>query len=136
MVIDASAVIAILLAEPERAPFSEAIAADRIRLISVVGFVEASFVMLSRKREPGLADLRTFLGDGDIERVPIDERQAEMAVEAFRRFGKGRHPAALNIGDCFAYALAKATGEKLLFKGGDFGQTDVTPALPGRASGP
>jgi ribonuclease VapC len=131
MVIDTSAIIAILLAEPERATFADAIAADPVKLISVVGFVEASFVMLSRKREPGLADLHAFLADGEIGRVPVDERQADAAIEAFRRFGRGRHPAALNIGDCFAYALAKTTGEKLLFKGDDFARTDVAPALPG-----
>ena len=105
-----------------------AIEADPVRLISAVGFVEASFVMLSRKRAGGLADLQVFLDDGEIERVPVDLRQAEAAVEAFRRFGRGRHPARLNIGDCFAYALAKTTGEPLLFKGGDFARTDIIPA--------
>jgi len=128
MVIDASAVIACLLGEPERADSVSAIEADPVRLISAVGFVEASFVMLSRKRAGGLADLQVFLDDGEIERVPVDLRQAEAAVEAFRRFGRGRHPARLNIGDCFAYALAKATGEPLLFKGGDFARTDIVPA--------
>jgi ribonuclease VapC len=128
MVIDASAVIACLLGEPERADFVSAIETDPVRLISAVGFVEASFVMLSRKRAGGLADLQAFLDDGEIERVPVDLRQAEAAVEAFRRFGRGRHPARLNIGDCFAYALAKATGEPLLFKGGDFARTDIVPA--------
>jgi ribonuclease VapC len=128
MVIDASAVIACLLGEPERADFVSAIEADPVRLISAVGFVEASFVMLSRKRAGGLAHLQVFLDDGEIERVPVDLRQAEAAVEAFRRFGRGRHPARLNIGDCFAYALAKTTGEPLLFKGGDFARTDIIPA--------
>ena len=106
----------------------DAIEADPIRLISVVGVVEASFVILGRKREDGLADLRAFLDDGEIERAPVDVRQAEIAVDAFRRFGRGRHPAALNIGDCFAYALAKATGEKMLFKGADFARTDIEAA--------
>jgi ribonuclease VapC len=81
--------------------------------------------MLSRKRADGLSDLQAFLDDGEIERIPVDVRQADAAVEAFRRFGKGRHPARLNIGDCFAYALAKTTGEPLLFKGADFGRTDI-----------
>jgi len=129
MVIDASAVIACLLDEPERADFVSAIEGDPVRLISVVGFVEASFVMLSRKRAGGLADLQAFLDEGEIERVPVDLRQAEAAVEAFRRFGRGRHPARLNIGDCFAYALVKGTGEPLLFKGGDFARTDIVPVL-------
>jgi ribonuclease VapC len=126
MVIDASAVIACLLDEPEQASFVIAIEADPVRLISVVGFMEASFVMLSRKRAAGLSDLQAFLEDGEIDRVPVDVRQAEAAVEAFRRFGRGHHPAGLNIGDCFAYALAKTTGEPLLYKGGDFGWTDIT----------
>jgi ribonuclease VapC len=125
MVIDTSAIIACLLGEPERIPFVAAMEADPVRLISVVGVVEASFVMLGRKRAEGLTDLQAFLDDGEIERVPVDVRQAEAAVEAFRRFGRGRHPARLNIGDCFAYALAKTTGEPLLFKGADFARTDI-----------
>jgi ribonuclease VapC len=125
MVIDASAIIACLFDEPERAIFINLIDADPVRLISVVGFVEASLVLLGRKRAAGLADLRAFLDDAEIEQVPVDRRQADVAVAAFRRFGRGRHPAALNIGDCFAYAAAKATGEKLLFKGTDFAGTDI-----------
>ena len=131
MVIDTSAVIACLFSEPECDAFAEAIDADPVRLISVVGFVEASMVLLGRKRAEGLNDLRAFLDDGEILRVAVDARQADLAVDAFRRFGRGRHPAALNIGDCFAYALAKATGEKLLFKGGDFARTDVASAIEG-----
>ena len=125
MVIDTSAIIACLLGEPERTSFVAAMEADPVRLISVVGVVEASFVMLGRKRADGLTDLQAFLDDGEIERIPVDVRQADAAVEAFRRFGKGRHPARLNIGDCFAYALAKTTGEPLLFKGADFARTDI-----------
>jgi len=131
MVIDTSAVIACLFSEPECDAFAEAIDADPVRLISVVGFVEASMVLLGRKRAEGLSDLRAFLDDGEIQRVAVDARQADLAVDAFRRFGRGRHPAALNIGDCFAFALAKATGEKLLFKGGDFARTDVASAIEG-----
>jgi ribonuclease VapC len=125
MVIDTSAIIACLLGEPERASFVDAMEADPVRLISVIGVVEASFVMLSRKSAGGLTDLQAFLDDGAIERVSVDVRQAEAAVEAFRRFGRGRHPARLNIGDCFAYALAKTTGEPLLFKGADLARTDI-----------
>jgi len=131
MVIDTSAVIACLFSEPECDAFAEAIDADPVRLISVVGFVEASMVLLGRKRAEGLSDLRAFLDDGEIQRVAVDARQADLAVDAFRRFGRGRHPAALNIGDCFAYALAKATGEKLLFNGGDLARTDVASAIEG-----
>lgn len=83
-------------------------------------------VLLGRKRAGGLSDLQAFLDEGDVQRVAVDVHQAEIAVDAFRRFGRGRHPAALNIGDCFVYALAKATGEKLLFKGNDFARTDVS----------
>jgi ribonuclease VapC len=125
MVIDTSAVIACLFGESERASIVSAIGTDSVRLISVVGVVEASLVILGRKRAGGLADLQVFLDDGEIERVPVDGRQAEAAIEAFRQFGKGRHPARLNIGDCFAYALAKTTGEPLLYKGRDFAQTDI-----------
>jgi ribonuclease VapC len=98
--------------------------------MSMVGFVEASLVILSRRGVEGLADLAAFLDRAEIDRVAVDARQAEEAVQAFRRFGRGRHPAALNIGDCFAYALARATGEPLLFKGGDFVQTDVAASIP------
>lgn len=125
MVIDTSAIIACLLGEPERASLVEALAKDPVKLVSVVGVVEASLVLLGRKRAGGLSDLEAFLTDGEILRVPVDVHQAEAAVEAFRRFGRGRHPARLNIGDCFAYALAKTTGEPLLFKGGDFARTDI-----------
>jgi ribonuclease VapC len=128
MVIDSSALVACLFGEPERDRFVEAIGRDLVRVISVVGFVETSFVILGRKGEGGLSDLHRFLSRARIDRVPVDGIQAELAVEAFRRFGRGRHPARLNIGDCFAYALAKATGEPLLFKGGDFALTDIVAA--------
>jgi ribonuclease VapC len=129
MVIDTSAVIACLFDEPEREAFTEAIDADPIRLISVVGAVEASMVLLGRKRTERLSDLQAFLENGEIQRVAVDARQADLAIKAFRRFGRGRHPAGLNIGDCFAYALAKATGEKLLFKDSDFTRTDIASAI-------
>ena len=128
MVIDTSAIIACLLDEPERASLVDVMAADPVKLISVVGVVEASLVMIGRKRAGGLSDLEAFLTDAEIERVSVDVRQAEAAVEAFRRFGRGRHQARLNIGDCFTYALAKTTGEPLLFKGQDFARTDIQAA--------
>jgi ribonuclease VapC len=130
MVIDTSAIIAILFDEPERASFNERIAAAGTRMMSMVSYVEAAVVMLRRKQDAGLADLETFLRDADIVQVSVDRRQAELAIEAYRKFGKGRHRAGLNIGDCFAYALAKATGEPLLFKGDDFGRTDIA-LVPG-----
>lgn len=128
MVIDSSAVIAILFDEPERAAFLAKLAADSTRLMTIVGYVESSFMILSRRGEAGLTDFAAFLDRAEVERVSVDARQAEIAVDAFRRFGRGRHPAALNIGDCFAYALAKATGEPLLFKGTDFSRTDIAAA--------
>ena len=125
MVIDTSAMIACLFDEPERISFIDAIDGAEAKLISVVSFAEASFVVLGKKGDDGILDLARFIGRARIENVPVDADQADLAVEAFRRFGKGRHPARLNIGDCFAYALARATGQPLLFKGGDFALTDI-----------
>lgn len=130
MVIDTSAIMAILFDEPERANFTRLIEADATCLVSAVGRVEAAFVVEGRKREAGRQRLDRFFRLSGAEIVGVTPEQAELAVEAFRRFGKGRHPAALNIGDCFAYALAKATGEPLLFKGGDFARTDVAAVPP------
>jgi ribonuclease VapC len=129
MVIDTSAIIAILFDEPERKRFAELLESAEMRFVSAVIRVEAAFVMEGRKGEAGRERLDRFFRMTDPEIVPVTPEQAEMAVDAFRRFGRGRHPAALNIGDCFAYALARATGEQLLFKGGDFGQTDIVPAV-------
>jgi ribonuclease VapC len=88
-----------------------------------------SFVVEGRKREAGRADLDRLLRDGSFEIASVTPQQALIAIDAFRRFGKGRHRASLNIGDCFSYALAIATGHSLLYKGDDFGQTDVRSAL-------
>lgn len=127
MVIDTSALLAILFDEPERSRFIDLIDADDVRLVSVMSWVEAAFVVIGRKGGAGFADLDHFFTTAQINRVPVAIDHAELAVDAFRDFGKGRHPAALNIGDCFTYALAKATGERLLFKGADFRQTDIVP---------
>jgi ribonuclease VapC len=124
MVIDTSAIIACLLDEPERAVFIGQIDRDQVRLMSMVSFVETSLVIFGRRGAQGLADFDR----ASIDRVTADQRQADAAVDAFCRFGKRRHPAALNIGDCFAYPLAKTTNEPLLFKGQDFAQTDILPA--------
>jgi ribonuclease VapC len=128
MVIDTSAVVAILEDEPERARFIRLLAADEIRLLSAVSRVECTCVVEGRRRDAGRAELELFLSEAVIEIAPVTADQAGMACEAFRRFGRGRHPAGLNIGDTFAYALAKATGEPLLFKGGDFARTDIASA--------
>ena len=129
MVIDTSAIIAILFNEPERKRFAELLENAEVRLVSAVTRVEAAFVVEGRKSGAGRERLDRFFRMTDPEIVPVTPEQAEIAVEAFRRFGRGRHPAALNIGDCFVYALARATGEKLLFKGGDFARTDIASAI-------
>lgn len=128
MVIDTSAIAAILFDEPEAGLLERLIAADPIRLVSAVTRVEATCVIEGRKREVGRRALNDFFTLTKARVVAIDASQAELACEAFRRFGKGRHPARLNIGDCFAYALAKESSEPLLFKGGDFAATDVAVA--------
>ena len=106
------------------------IAADPVRLLSAANLVEATLVVEARKGEGGRADLGLFLVEAGIEVQPVTAEQAAIACDAFRRFGKGRHPAGLNFGDVFAYALAKASGEPLLFKGGDFSGTDLPSASP------
>jgi ribonuclease VapC len=125
MVIDTSAIVAILFDEPERDHFTGLIDEAGLRLVSVVGRVEAVCVIEGRKHEAGRERLDRFFRLTGAEIVGVTPELPEVAVEAFRRFGRGRHPARLNIGDCFAYALAKTTGEPLLFKGADFGRTDV-----------
>ena len=128
MVIDTSAIVAILKNEPEGPGYVRLIAADEVRLLSAVSRVECTCVIESRKRAAGRADLELFLREAAIEVAPVTADQAEIACEVFRRFGRGRHPAGLNIGDTFAYALARVTGEPLLFKGGDFARTDIASA--------
>lgn len=125
MVIDTSALVAILLKEPERRVFIEAIEAADSRLMSVATFVEVSIVIEARHGAEGLRDLDHFITRAGIELVPVDRDQGIVARTAFSRFGKGRHRAGLNYGDCFSYALAMSVGEPLLFKGEDFGRTDV-----------
>ncbi|MGH6920946.1 MAG: type II toxin-antitoxin system VapC family toxin [Geminicoccaceae bacterium] len=128
MVLDTSAIVAILEDEPERERFVRQVAGAEVRLLSAVSRVECTCVVEGRKRDAGRAELDLFLREAAIEIAPVTADQAEIACEAFRRFGRGRHPAGLNIGDTFAYALAKATGEPLLYKGADFSRTDVDAA--------
>jgi ribonuclease VapC len=129
MVIDTSAILAILQDEPERRTFNEAIEAASERRLSAATFVELSIVIEARLGPEGIRDLDLFLATAEIELVPLDAHQARLARSAFSRFGKGRHSAGLNLGDGFSYALASAYGEPLLFKGNDFALTDLTPAL-------
>lgn len=125
MVLDTSAILAILLDEPERRAFAEAIEAAERRLLSAANFVEASMILESRHGAGGVRALDRLLATAHVEVVAVDSAQAFAAREAFREFGKGRHPAGLNFGDCFAYALATVLAEPLLFKGSDFARTDV-----------
>ncbi len=125
MVIDTSALVAIMLDEPERRSFNEKIEADPVRLLSAASFVETALVIETRLGEPGGREFDLLLHRAAVEVVPVDADQAEIARRALRQFGEGRHPAGLNFGDSFAYALAKTRGEPLLFKGSDFALTDV-----------
>ena len=125
MVIDTSAIVAILFDEPERRRFNELIEADGIRLISAATFLEAALVIESRRGEAAGRELDLLMHRAQVSVVPVDVEQAEVARVAWRRYGKGRHAAGLNYGDCFSYALAKVSGEPLLAKGDDFVRTDV-----------
>jgi ribonuclease VapC len=125
MLLDTSALLAILQREPERRHFVEAIEAADSRRMSVASFVESSIVIESRYRAHGLHDLDRFISRAGIELIPVDSEQGQLARTAFSRFGKGRHRAGLNYGDCFSYAAAIALGEPLLCKGDDFIHTDV-----------
>lgn len=131
MVIDTSALLAILQDEPERRPLIEALEAAASRRLSVASFVEVSLVIESRYGAEGLGDLDLFLDRATVQLEIVDVEQGKLARRAFSQFGKGRHPAGLNYGDCFAYALARTLGEPLLFKGDDFAQTDIRAAFPG-----
>ena len=128
MVIDSSALIAILREEPEHQAFKAAIAAAEVRLVSAVTKLEASMVAIGSGPPEGAQDIDDLLALLSVTIVPFDEHQSDIAREAFARYGKGRHPAGLNFGDCAAYALAMAEAEPLLFKGTDFGATDVEVA--------
>ncbi|HEV2363681.1 MAG TPA: type II toxin-antitoxin system VapC family toxin [Caulobacteraceae bacterium] len=125
MVIDSSAIVAILLKEPEAAAFALEIERAPIRLVSAATLLETSIALEARRGTEAARDLDLFVYRSGIQIVPFDEGQAGLARTAWRRFGRGNHPAGLNYGDCFAYALAESRGEPLLFKGGDFALTDV-----------
>jgi len=125
VVLDTSAILAILLNEPERRHFNELIEADGMRLISAATFLEASLVIESRQGPAAGRELDLLLHRAQVSIVPVDAEQAEIARVAWRKFGKGRHTAGLNFGDCFSYALARVSGEPLLAKGADFAKTDI-----------
>ena len=125
MVIDTSALVAIFLAEPERRRFLDLIVEAGTRLISAATAPETGIVLEARRGEAAGREFDLFVFRANLQVVPVDGEQVEIARSAWRKYGKGRHPAALNLGDCFAYALAKSSGESLLAKGTDFGATDI-----------
>jgi ribonuclease VapC len=128
MIVDTSAMVAILFGEPEAIPFSRTIHdADRC-VISAANFVELAIVIECQAGPDAGRQCDSFFHFAGISIEPVTMEQAHVARQAFLDFGKGRHPAGLNFGDCFAYALAKVTGEPLLFKGADFSKTDVKSA--------
>ena len=125
MVVDTSAIVAIALDEPDAAELEIRIADDPVRLISAATLLEATIVLETRLGDAGGRELDLWLLKIGAEIVSVDVEQVDAARRAWRRYGKGRHPAALNYGDCFSYALALSRGEPLLFKGEDFARTDI-----------
>ncbi len=125
MVIDTSVIAAILFGEDDAERFAEAIENDPARLMSSASVLEASLVIESELNQEGARELDLLLHTAAIEIIAFTIDQLRVARHAFRTFGKGRHPAGLNYGDCFSYALSKTSGEPLLFKGDDFSRTDV-----------
>jgi ribonuclease VapC len=128
VIIGSSAILAVLYREPDAARYETAIASATGCRMSVANVLEAAIVLEARGGPAAGHELDTFLKDAAIELMPVTEEHMEAARRAWRRFGKGNHPTALNYGDCFAYALADVAGEPLLFKGEDFTRTDVEVA--------
>jgi ribonuclease VapC len=121
--------IAILFGEPEALSFTRVLAGETLKLISSFNALETGIVVEARKGEAGGREFDLLMHRAQIEIVAMNADQAELARSAWRKYGKGNHPADLNIGDCCAYALAKYSGEPLLFKGDDFSQTDIQSAV-------
>jgi ribonuclease VapC len=128
MIIDTSALVSILDQEPEAERLAHAIATASERMLSAANLVETGIVMQVRRGDEAVRDFDLLLAKLKIEIIAVSAKQANLARKAFQRFGRGRHPARLNFGDCFAYALAKDSGAPLLFKGEDFPQTDIAVA--------
>ena len=125
MVIDTSGLLAIFLGEPERKTFLDVIVNSAARSISAANVLEAGIVLEGKRGEAAGRELDLFMVKTNVQIVPVDAEQIDIARSAWRKFGKGRHPDGLNFGDCFAYALAKSCGEPLLAKGEDFKLTDI-----------
>ena len=126
MVLDTSALLALLLDEPEAEGFRAAVEEETARLVSAATLLETALVIEARKGEPGGRELDLLIHKAEIVVVAVDAEQVSEARRAYRRFGKGRHEAGLNVGDVFAYALARTSGEPLLFKGDNFAKTDIS----------
>ena len=123
-VVDTSALLAVVFGEAEAQQFAQAMLTDVV-IVSAATVAETLIVAEARQGAEAVRDVRLLLEEVDAEVTAVDAAIAELAVDAWRRFGKGRHPAGLNVGDCFSYATAVSLGEPLLFKGGDFAATDV-----------
>ncbi|MBV8182689.1 MAG: type II toxin-antitoxin system VapC family toxin [Mycobacterium sp.] len=131
MVIDTSALVAMLNDEPEAERFEAAVEVDHVRLMSTASYLETAIVIETRLGEPGGRELDLWLHRVAVDLVSVEADQADAARVAYRLYGKGRHRAGLNYGDCFSYALAKVSGQPLLFKGDDFARTDIGVVLAG-----
>ncbi|NNL77432.1 MAG: type II toxin-antitoxin system VapC family toxin [Desulfobacterales bacterium] len=129
MVVDTSALIAILFGEPETESFVRVLADDSKKMISAFNVLECAIVVEAKKGESGGRELDLLLHRARIAIVSLNSEHVELALTAWRKYGKGNHAAGLNIGDCCAYALAKYSGEPLLFKGKDFSQTDIQSVI-------
>jgi ribonuclease VapC len=129
MVLDTSALLVLLLDEPEAEGFRAAVEEDMTRLVSAATLLETSLVIEARKGEPGGRELDSLIQKAEVVVVPVDAEHVSEARRAYRRFGKGRHAAGLNFSDVFAYALARTSGEPLLFKGDDFAKTDIARVI-------
>jgi ribonuclease VapC len=130
MIVDTSALVAILFDESDAQAYAHAIAGAETSRLSAASFVETAIVVEAQAQNGARGQFDALIRRAGIIIEPVTEEQAHIARQAYTDFGKGRHPAGLNFGDCFAYALAKLTAEPLLFKGEDFSKTDITPALP------
>ncbi|CAK7261929.1 MULTISPECIES: type II toxin-antitoxin system VapC family toxin [unclassified Shinella] len=128
MVIDTSAIVAILRNEPEAVRLEKVLVADPIRLVPATCVLEARMVLVSRRGEHALAEVDLWLSKIGADLIPVDAELIDVATQAWLAYGKGRHPASLNFADCLSYALAKRAGEPLLFIGNDFVQTDIEAA--------
>ena len=125
MVIDTSALLAVVFGESEAETFAELLATSETTLLSAVSWLEASIVIEAKKGKPATQHFQSFLSTARVKPVEFTPDQGRIALEAWRNYGKGNHRAGLNLGDCCAYALSKVSGRPLLFKGTDFSQTDV-----------